>query len=113
MSMYDFAQWDIVEADVPYRENINKSSMRPVLIVSETEVLVLKMTTHHRSEKPKPYEYEVMKWEQAGLTARTYVQCDYFIRLSEERFTGKKYGRLQVTDVIGVKQMMAYHGLSK
>lgn len=106
-------EWDIYEADVPYIEDETQSSLRPVLIISEKEVLVLKMTTHQHSNKPRPYEYEIMKWEKAGLTAQTYIQCDKFIRLREEQFTGKYYGRLQATDIIGVKVMMKFHGLIK
>lgn len=104
-------QWDIVEADVPYREDVSRSKKRPVLVISETEYLVLKMTTHHHSDRPKPYEYEIAKWEKAGLTAMTYIQCDRFVRLSEKRFTGKQYGRLQMADIIGVNAMMKFHGL--
>lgn len=111
--MLDFQKWDIWEADVPFQDDKTKSKIRPVLIVSETEVLVLKMTTHGKSDKPRPYEYELMKWEKAGLKMQTYVQCDRFIRLGPNRFTGKKYGRLQSTDIIGVQHIMRYHGLIK
>lgn len=109
--MYNFQNWEIWEADVPYREDPLKSSRRPVLIISPNEVLILKMTTHHHSEKPKPYEYEIAKWQAAGLTAQTYIQCDRFIKLGQERFSGKQYGRLQMTDIIGVQYMLQYHGL--
>ena len=83
MIMYDLHQWDIWEADVPYTEDKSKSSIRPVLIISDMEVLVLKMTSHHQSDKPKPYEYEMMRWEEAGLKMKTFIRCDKFIRLSE------------------------------
>ena len=110
--MIELKQWEVWEADVPYRETNKKSSIRPVLIISETKVLVLKMTTHQHSENPKPYEYEMMKWMDAGLTAKTFIQCDRFIELPISRFTGKKYGRLKMVDIKGVRQMMAFHGLS-
>ena len=109
--MSKYQNWEIWEADVPYREDITKSSRRPVLIISPTEVLVLKLTTHQHSDKPKPYEYEIMKWQEAGLTAQTYIQCDRFIQLSDRRFSGKQYGRLQMADIIGVQVMMRFHGL--
>lgn len=111
--MYDFQKWDIWEADVPYREDATRSKTRPVLIISETEVLVLKMTTHNESDKPRPFEYELMRWEQAGLRKQTYVECDRFVRLGEERFTGRKFGRLQAADIIGIQPMMKFHGLIK
>lgn len=106
-------EWEIWEAEVPYAEDNRKSSIRPVLIVSPTECLVLKITSHGHSEKPKPLEYEIAKWQQAGLTMQSYVQCDRFIRLAEDRFTGKQYGRLQSSDIIGIRYMMKFHGLIK
>lgn len=109
--MNNIDKWDIVEADVPFREDLTKSKLRPVLIISENEYLVLKLTTHHHSDKPRPYEYEISKWQEAGLTAMTYIQCDRFVRLSQKRLTGKRYGRLQMADIIGVTVMMRFHGL--
>ena len=109
--MFNFQKWEIWEADVPYIEDSSKSKKRPVLIISSTEVLVLKMTTHQHSDRPKPYEYEIMKWQEAGLTAKTYVQCDRFIQLGHERFTGMQYGRLQTTDIVCIQPMMRFHGL--
>ena len=109
--MSDFEKWDIREADVPYIDNPNKSSFRPVLIIAPDMVLVLKITTHGHSDRPKPYEYEIFKWQEAGLTAPSYIQCDKYIRLNKDRFTGKKYGKLKMTDIIGVETMMRYHGL--
>lgn len=41
----------------------------------------------------------------------TYIQCDRFVRLSQKRLTGKRYGRLQMADIIGVTVMMRFHGL--
>ncbi len=111
--MLNLQTWEIWEADVPYQEDNSKSSIRPVLIVSPTEVLVLKVTTHQHSENPKPLEYEISKWMEAGLTAKSFVQCDKFIQLGEGRFTGKKYGRLKAVDIICIQQMMKFHGLIK
>ena len=106
-------EWEIWEADVPFFEDSSKSSVRPVLIISPTECLVLKVTSHGHSDKPNPLEYEIAKWQQAGLTVKSYIQCDRFVRLGEERFTGKKYGRLQFIDIAGVRYMMKFHGLIK
>ena len=109
--MISLQEWDIWEADVPYIDNPAKSSRRPVLIISPDKVLVLKITTHGHSDRPKPYEYEVFKWQEAGLTAPSYIQCDRYISLAEDRFTGKRYGCLKITDIVGVRSMMHFHGL--
>lgn len=105
-------QWSIYEADVPFREDPTKSKKRPVLMISPREVLVLKMTSHGHSDSPKPFEYELMRWEDEGLTTKTFVECDHFVRLGMERFTGKRYGRLLASDIIGVQAMMKFHGLA-
>ena len=96
----EMQEWDIWEADVPYIDDPSKSSMRPVLIIAPDRVLVLKITTHGHSSKPKPYEYEIFKWSEAGLTAQSYIQCDKFISLTPDRFTGKKYGNLKIIDIV-------------
>ena len=111
--MHDMQKWEIWEADVPFFEDERKRSKRPVLIVSPTECLVLKVTSHRHSDSPKPLEYEVFKWQEAGLSVQSYIRCDRFIWLGDERFTGKKYGRLQIVDIIGVQNMMKFHGLIK
>lgn len=49
--------------------------------------------------------YEIYKWKEAGLAVRTYVECDSFIRLGTQRFSGKYYGRLMAVDIIGVQQI--------
>ena len=100
--MKAFKKWEIWKADVPYEEDKSKSGFRPVVIISETEVLVLKMTTHQNSAKPKPYEYELMKWTEAGLPNKTFVQCNRFIRLNKSACTNKKYGVLQAADIISL-----------
>lgn len=110
--MRKMERWDIFAADVPYEEDPNKSDIHPVLIISDNECLVLKVTSHNGSDKPKPYEYTVMKWKEAGLTKLSFIQCNRFIQLSKDRFTGKYYGRLQMVDIIGLQQMMHYHGLT-
>ena len=51
--MLDLQEWDIWEADVPYIDKPTKSSRRPVLVISPDKVLVLKITTHGHSDKPK------------------------------------------------------------
>lgn len=109
--MSDYSRWEIWEADVPYIDDPKKSSKRPVLIISPEIVLVLKITTHGHSDKPKPYEYEVMKWQEAGLTAQSYIQCKQYIRLDKNSFTGKQYGKLKMTDIVLLQQMMRFNNL--
>ncbi len=81
------------------------------LIIAPDKILVLKITTHGHSDKPKPYEFEIAKWEDAGLPAQSYIQCDKYISLEDKMFTGKKYGKLKACDIILLQQMMKFHSL--
>lgn len=74
---------------------------------------MLKMTSHGHSSKPKPLEYELLKWQDAGLTTKTFVDCSSYVRLHKDQFTERYYGRLMAVDIIGVRQMMKFHGLLK
>ena len=107
--MIDFERWGIYEADVPFEEG-QDSKRRPVLFLSKTECYVfsLKMTSHSPRYKKMEGEYEVMKWEEAGLSKPTVVQCSKLLQLDENRFTGKRYGRLTATDILGMEQMLQY-----
>lgn len=111
--MTEMQRWEIWEADVPFEEG-RGSKKRPVLILSEEEVLVLslKMTSHEPRYKKLEGEYEVMRWEEAGLKKPTVIQCSKELQLSKDRFTGKKYGRLTATDIIGVQAIMRYMNIA-
>ncbi len=106
-----FERWEIWEADVPYVDDPNMSKKRPVLIIAPDKVMVLKITTHGHSDKPKPYEFEIAKWEDAGLPAQSYVQCEKYVNLDADRFTGKQFGKLKACDIVLLQQMMKYHNL--
>lgn len=107
--MDNFQQWDILEADVPFEET-EGSKKRPVLVLSDQVCLVLslKMTSHAPRYKKLEGEYEVMKWAEAGLLKPTVIQCSKLLRLSKGSFTGKKYGRLAATDIIGIQAILKY-----
>lgn len=111
--MINIERWEIWEANVPF-EDKNGSKNRPVLILSETEYLVLslKMTSHEPRYKKLEGEYEIMKWEAAGLEKPTVIQCSKRLQLEKERFTGKKYGRLSATDIIGLQAILKYMNIT-
>lgn len=107
--MTSFNRWEIWEADVPFEEGIG-SKCRPVLILSEEEcfIISLKMTSHKPRYTKLEGEYEIMKWEEAGLMKPTVIQCSRILKLKNEMMTGKKYGRLTATDIIGLQAMLRY-----
>lgn len=107
--MTKMKRWEIWEADVPYEENKGHKK-RPVLILSETDMIVfsLKMTSHKARYKKLEGEYEIMKWQEAGLEKPTVIQCSKRLKLEKSRFTGKQYGRLMATDIIGMQALLQY-----
>lgn len=112
--MTHYNMWEVWEADVPFEEGTG-SKKRPVLILSETEALVLslKMTSHAPRYGKLDGEYELSKWQAAGLSKPTVVQCSKVLRLKKELITDKKYGILSATDIIGLQFMLRYMGISK
>lgn len=109
----EFNRWEILEADVPF-EDSDKSKKRPVLILSPKEfyVLSLKMTSHEPRYKRLEGEFEVMKWKEAGLAKPTVIQCSKQLKLKKEMFTGKRFGRLNMTDIIQLREMLKYMHIS-
>jgi len=107
--MADYQRWEIWEAVVPFEEGISKKR-RPVLILSRKECYVfsLKMTSHEPRYKTLEGEYEIMKWKEAGLEKPTVIQCSRRLQLKESAFTGKQYGRLTATDIIGLQAILRY-----
>ena len=112
--MIELERWGIYEADVPFEEG-QDSKRRPVLFLSESDCYVfsLKMTSHEPRYKKLEGEYELMKWAEAGLSKPTVVQCSKLLQLDAKRFTGKKFGRLTATDIIGMEQMLQYMRIQK
>lgn len=110
--MADFKRWEIWEADVPFEEGSGRKN-RPVLILSHKDCLVfsLKMTSHAPRYKRLEGEYEIMRWQEAGLEKPTVIQCSKKLKLDESRFTGKQYGRLTATDIIGLQAILGYMGI--
>ena len=107
--MARYNRWEIWEADVPF-EDKKQSKLRPVLILSEEEALVLslKMTSHEPRYKKLEGEYEIMKWQEAGLVKPTVVQCSKLLKLDKNAITEKQYGRLTATDIIGLQAVLHY-----
>ena len=110
--MAKYAKWDIWEADVPF-EDSDKSKRRPVLVLSESDLIVLslKMTSHEARYNKLEGEYEIQKWKEAGLSKPTVIQCSKKLELQKERMGDKRYGRLSATDIVLLSQLLRYMGI--
>lgn len=109
--MMKYDKWDVWEADVPFEEG-KGSKKRPVVILEDKELIVLslKMTSHKPRYDSLEGEYELKKWQQAGLIKPTVVQCSKLLKLEKSLITDKYFGRLAATDIIGLKQILKYMG---
>lgn len=95
-------RWDIYIADVPF-EDLPESKLRPVLILDGDVLLVdcLKMTSH----PPRPGEYSLQKWREAGLHKATTVRLSKRLLLNQDAL--RKYvGHLQPIDILEIEKRL-------
>ncbi len=113
MSMGELKRWEIWEALVPFEEG-KGAKKRPVVVLSEEEmyVLSLKMTSHKPRYNQLEGEFELMKWEEAGLKKPTVIQCSKLLKLDKTAFTGRQYGRLTSTDIVQLQAVLKYMGIA-
>ena len=109
-----FEKFDVWWAEVPFEEDPAKSKKRPVLILEDETICViaLKMTTHEPRYNKLDGEYELVKWEAAGLSKPTVAQCSKRLKLPVENFS-KRIGRLASIDVTSIKYMLSQLGYNK
>lgn len=92
--------WDVYLAKVPF-EDIDKTKIRPVLIIEEYAYIVscIKMT----SQAPRPGEYVLKKWKEAGLKKETTVRLSKALWLSKDLIL-KKIGHLHPIDILEIEK---------
>lgn len=110
--MGQYKQWEIWKARV-YHDDDNGFENRPVVVISEDEliVLALKITTHGHSGKVRSLEYEIFDLEPTGLDKGSVIQCDKYHRLPKANMSDIRYGRLSSADIVHLQVLMKYHGL--
>ena len=98
----DFRKWDIWLAEVQF-EDIPDSKKRPVLILENLVLVIdcLKMT----SKAPRPGEYALKMWREAGLHKSTTVRISKRLEL-EPKAMLKRIGALHPVDILEVQKRM-------
>ena len=111
--MQQYKQWEIWRAKVFHEDN-HGFEERPGIIISEEKMIVLslKVTTHGHSGKVRPFEYEIMKWKEAGLDEGSVVQCKKYHKIPKQNMINHSYGRLSAADLVMLQAMMRYNGLA-
>lgn len=100
MGAVPLRRWDIYLADVPF-EDLPQSKLRPVIILGHEAILVdcLKMT----SQPPRPGEYVLQKWAEAGLRKPTTVRLSKRLALDPTAFR-KRIGALDLVDIFEISK---------
>lgn len=95
-------KWDIYFANVPF-EDLPESKLRPVIILDDSVAVVdcLKLT----GRAPRPGEYVIQKWAEAGLHKPTTVRLSKRLSLdkAELRF---RIGSLQPIDIFEIEKRL-------
>ena len=95
--------WDIYIADVPF-EDLPQSKLRPVIILGDSVFVVdcLKMT----SKPPRPGEYALQKWQEAGLLKPTTVRISKRLLLNRNSLR-KRIGALHPIDILEIQKRIS------
>ncbi len=95
-------RWEVYLADVPFEEQAD-SKVRPVLLLGACAAVIdcLKMT----GQSPRPGEYVLQKWEEAGLRKPTTVRISKRLALPENRLR-RRLGMLQPVDIMEIERLL-------
>lgn len=93
-------KWDIYIADVPF-EDLPETKLRPVVVLEDSVILIdcLKMT----SQAPRPGEYVLKMWKEAGLKKPTTVRISKRLLLKPDAIR-KHVGSLHPIDILEISK---------
>lgn len=99
--------WEVWWADVVFEDNLEKSKIRPVLIVDDKSCIAfsLKITSHAPRNNEVWGEYKLLRWKYAGLTKSSTVRISKFLRLPHDRLIGK-IGELHMIDIANIAKYL-------
>lgn len=100
------AIWEIRLAQVRFEDNPKVTKNRPVLVIDEENgyVLSLKITSHPPRRNFEK-EYEIIKWEQAGLNKKSTIRASKVLKMKNKDFI-HKIRRLGAADIINLMKML-------
>lgn len=103
--MMQINPWEVWYAAVRF-EDTPEVKLRPVVVTSANEIVVLalKVTTHPPRECWG--EYALQQWEAAGLKKQSTVRIGKRLRL-EHKDMRDKVGRLHPLDIINIQRFLA------
>lgn len=99
-------RWDVYWADVPFEDDPTQSKVRPVIIAKDSTVYVLTMrVTTHAPRDYDPYDYSLIEWQYANLSAPSVVRIRKLAKLPPEKILSH-IGRLHPSDMLGIQTKM-------
>ena len=105
-SCAEFVRWDVWIAEVAFEDDPSKAKIRPVVVLDEETFLVIALkVTSHAPRSGYRGEYEIKRWEDAGLFHRSTLRAGQPI-IIRKAFMLKKIGRLHDEDIESIKDLM-------
>ena len=98
--------WELWWASFLY-EDSNQSKRRPVLIIKiDNQTLYCAKVTSH-IPRDQWYEYEIIKWQTAGLSEPSTVRLSQFMKLTEGDLDAR-IGQLHGSDILLIKEKLNF-----
>lgn len=101
-------KWEVWWARVKF-EDSEEVKKRPVIIYDNkvTYIVSFKVTSHEVRKNFKG-EYEIIKWQKAGLAKPSVVRLSRMLKMQKSDFI-EKIGDLDDIDMYGIETLVRFH----
>lgn len=96
--------WEIWWAYIAFEEG-NGGKQRPVLVLEDGTVYVITLMITSHDQRNLYGEYDITKWQSAGLTKPSTIRITRKLRLEESDLI-RKMGELQAFDIVLLKRYL-------
>lgn len=96
--------WEIWWAYIAFEEG-NGGKQRPVLVLEDGTVYVIAFMITSHDQRNLYGEYDITKWQFAGLTKPSTIRITRKLRLEESDLI-RKMGELQAFDIVLLKRYL-------
>lgn len=96
--------WEIWWAYIAFEEG-NGGKQRPVLVLEDGTVYVIALMITSHDQRNLYGEYDIIKWQSAGLTKPSTIRITRKLRLEESDLI-RKMGELQAFDIVLLKRYL-------
>lgn len=108
MTIIKPAAWEVWFANVRFEDQPHISKKRPVLVVDNRFVYILSLKISSQPPRDNCFgEYQLLKWQEAGLNKPSTVRISKKLKLVEKDFV-HKIGRISTIDIINIRKYLSY-----